>query len=412
MDGRSILLVFFTSLLISACNTNPATVTPNNFALTKLQCSGTAIPNRFIVKWTNGNVTTVSSPDRDTFIREFMLPNGDAIEVAEHDQVVTFTQPLEVVQATSTPIPDDWGQQITQAPAVWQKGIEGQGILVAVVDAGVDLTHPQLKNQIYVNPGEIPNNKIDDDKNGFIDDVSGWDFANQSANVLPMTDHGTHVSGIILAEHSSGPVFGMAQKAKLLPLNFMSSDGSGTMGDAISAINYAALMGAKVINASWGGSGCSTVLESKIADLDGKGILFVTAAGNDSQDIGSFPSYPASYNLPSQITVGASSSHDYMAGFSNFSTTLVHLVAPGMNILSSVPNYTATDGTNQKNTAYMSGTSMATPFVTGAVALAWSYRPQATAAQIKAAILNGVDAGPFSVSTAGRLNISRTINQL
>lgn len=382
------------------------------FHETKPECAETAVPNSYVVHWKDGSVTVERGYTREDFEREIFEPNKDDIRMAEQDQSIQIS-PREAGAATNvraydnvmtSAVPDDqWGQTITAAPDVWAAGVKGAGVIVAVVDSGVDITHPQLRGRLAINVREIPGNGIDDDDNGYIDDVSGWDFDGNQPIVSDTAGHGTHVAGIILAEHGTSTMKGMAPEAKILPLDFMTAAGSGNIGNAILAIQYAAKQGARVINASWGGSPCSKTLSRTIADLEERGILFVAAAGNDGVDIDQLPEYPAAFALPNQITVGASTARDYTASFSNFSYHLVHLFAPGASILSTYPG-------NQ--VAALSGTSMAAPFVSGAAALLFSARPHATATQVRSALLNSVDPGNFAAMTKGRLNVKKALQNL
>ena len=296
-----------------------------------------------------------------------------------------------------------WGQEDTQVNSLWDKKIKGEGIIVAVVDAGVDINHPALINRILINTNEIPNNGIDDDNNGLVDDVAGYDFANQT----PYSEaaiHGSHVAGIIAAEPKDSPMLGIAPEAKLLPLNIMGEKGGGTLTSAILAIKYAQSRGAKIINASWGGSVCAESLKQIIISVADQGVLFISAAGNDGVDIQQSPEFPAAFGLPNQITVGATVPSGLMASFSNYSRNLVSILAPGHQILSTVPG----------GWQIASGTSMAAPFVSGIAALIWSAHPEAKMDQIKTAILGSVK-NPQNynpVQTQGRINAPLALERL
>lgn len=400
------------ALALTAC-ANDTTSQSASIAETKTECAATAVPNSYVVHWKDGSVSVARGYTRADFEREIFQPNKNDIQLAEQDQIVTVkpmgvagqvsnVRALDAVSA-STAADDQWGQFMIAAPDAWASGVKGAGVIVAVVDSGVDITHPQLKNQLATNAKEIPGNGIDDDGNGYVDDVHGWDFDGKQPIVSDSAGHGTHVSGIILAEHGTSTVKGMAPEAKLLPLDFMDAQGSGKVGDAILAIRYAADQGARVINASWGGTPCSQTLQKTIADLNTHGIMFIAAAGNDGVDIEQLPEYPAAFQSPNQITVGASTARDFMAGFSNFSFNLVQLFAPGSAIASTYPG---------NRIATLSGTSMATPFVTGAAALLFSAHPGATVQQVRAALLKSVAPGNFAAASKGRLNVKKALDSM
>ncbi len=404
--------------LLSSCNSDQSTPPTTQFSSSnKAGCTGAEIKNRFIVKWKNGNVSTENAQDKEEFTRGFVTAFSDQIEYVEPDHMIHLDvreSSQNTARSQSAPA-TDWGQQMVQAPAAWSQGINGGGVVVAVVDSGADYKHPQLADQIAMNPGEMgtdasgkdkSSNSVDDDGNGFIDDVRGYNFADpdesgpaQAANdPMDTNEHGTHVSGIIAAKHSAGPILGMAEGAKILPLRFINASGGGSVSAAIKAINYASMMHAKVINASWGGSDCSKALQDTIAGLEAKGVLFVAAAGNDNENLDNTPSYPAAYAIPGQITVVATTELDAQAEFSNYSFSLTQIGAPGLGIVSTVPG---------GKILSLDGTSMATPFVAGAAALLFGMKPQASVAEVKAALLKSVDQTQIAVSSGGRMNVKK-----
>jgi len=282
------------------------------------------------------------------------------------------------------------------ADQAWDYGTS-TSIVTAVIDTGVDYRHQDLAANIWSNRGEIVGNGIDDDRNGYIDDTRGWDFANNDNDPNDDNGHGTHVAGTIGATGNNGiGVTGVAWTAQIMPLKFLDKDGAGALSDAIEAINYARVNGAKVINASWGGGGFSSALQSAITQFIGVGGVFVAAAGNDGANNATTPSYPANYN--GVISVGASTRTDALASFSNFGTN-VEIVAPGQSILSTLPGNTY---------GSLSGTSMATPHVAGAVALLWGQNPTKTATQITDAIFANTDTILRGTqSQYGRLNLGK-----
>jgi len=252
-------------------------------------------------------------------------------------------------------------------------------------------THGDLRSNIWINPGEGSRaDRKDNDRNGFVDDIHGWDFNANNASVYDgaADDHGTHVAGTVAAVANNGAgVFGVCPSAKLITAKFLGANG-GTTAGAVKAINYLTqLKLAKRINLvatnnSWGGGGYSQALYDAIRAAGDANILFIAAAGNSGLDIDTTPSYPASYQLPNVIAVAAIGQNGQRASFSNYGVKSVHIAAPGVNVVSTVPTARGAAGY-----AYMSGTSMAAPHVTGAAALYVSLNPCATAAQTREALL-------------------------
>jgi subtilisin-like proprotein convertase family protein len=274
--------------------------------------------------------------------------------------------------------------------------------VTAVIDTGVDYTHPDLASNIWTNTDEVAGNGIDDDGNGFVDDVRGWDFVNNDSDPMDDNGHGTHVAGTIGAVGNNGiGVTGVAWTASIMPLKFLDQSGSGSLSDAIKAIQYARVNGAKIINASWGGGGFSSALQSAITQFITSGGLFVAAAGNEATNNDVTPSYPANYQ--GVISVGASTRTDTRASFSNYGTS-VDVFAPGQSILSTLPG---------NRYGSLSGTSMATPQVAGALALLWGQNPTLSATTISQALINSTDnVLRASNSTHGRINVGAAATSL
>jgi len=308
---------------------------------------------------------------------------------------------------------DNAGDTDIDALAAWNLTTGSRNVVVAVVDTGVDYNHPDLAANIWTNPREIVGNGIDDDGNGFVDDVHGYNFADNTSDPMDDQSHGTHVSGTIGAVGNNGTgVVGVNWSVSIMALKFLDATGSGYTSDAVRAINYATMMrtrygvNVRVMNHSWGGPGFSAALHDAIQASGNAGILNAVAAGNDSANVDSAPSYPAAYDCSNMLTVAATTSQDQLASFSNWGTTSVDLAAPGYQILSTVPN---------GGYATYSGTSMATPHVSGVAALAWALKPDATVAEVRNAILQGVDhlsALNGRVATGGRLNAYNTLQLL
>ncbi len=414
MDVRKPALFAALFLVISSCQKNRPVdnvLESKQFSLSEKPCAEQRIENKFLVQWKDGTVEAMTASDYESFKTDFVEPNLDQLKRVEFDRVIHLSQP-DTSSTSVAGFSQDWGQKSISADAAWSAGITGQGITVGVVDTWVDPSHPQLKNQFAVNTGEIPDNGIDDDNNGYIDDYYGGAFYTEATpppgqkNPIPL--HGTHVSGIIAADPAAGSIKGLAYNAKIIEAAFLNSQGSGSFSDASRALDYMMARHVKIINASWGGPDCSKIMYDKFQEVANAGILMVVAAGNDHVDIGQVLESPASFNIFNQITVAANTPYDLLTTFSNYSTLLTHLTAPGENIFSTVPVMAYPNGI-----ASMSGTSMAAPFVTGAAALVWSARPQATMQQVRNALLKSVDTSDvLPLVTKGRLNIQRAIAEI
>ena len=340
------------------------------------------------------------------------LPRGkamaDAMTELEADGLVEFVEPnwvytrQQVVQNPNDPRGAElWGMLAeTTSPAnpygsgalaAWNAGqLCNSAVHVGVIDEGLMVNHTDLRSNIWVNAREIASNRLDDDRNGYINDINGWDFAGRNNSVYDgvSDDHGTHVAGTIAASANNATgVYGVCPNAKLISAKFLGLLG-GTTANAVLALDYITNLkrthNLRIVatNNSWGGGGFSQSLYDAISRANAANILFIAAAGNSNINMDVTPQYPASYNLPNVIAVAAIDSAGNRASFSNYGATRAHIAAPGVNILSTVPG-----SRNTVAYASYSGTSMATPHVAGAAALYASLNPCATAAQIKEAIL-------------------------
>lgn len=325
---------------------------------------------------------------------------NEAVEYAEPDyyyQVLTPNDPrypqqwaLENSgQTGGTPDAD------VNAESMWNIETGQSSIVIGVIDTGVDYNHPDLAPNMWKNPGEIAGDNIDNDNNGYIDDVYGINAILGNGNPMDDNMHGTHVSGTIGAKGNNNVgVVGVAQNVQIAACKFLSSQGSGSISDAIECMQYFAKLkqaGVNLISTSnsWGGGSRSQSMEDAIKahrDLD---ILFIAAAGNESNNNDNQASYPATYQISNVISVAATDSNDRLASFSNYGTKTVHVAAPGVKILSTVPN----NGYSE-----LSGTSMATPHVTGLSAIIKSHFPLLDYKGIKSLILSSGTLIP-SVST-------------
>lgn len=278
--------------------------------------------------------------------------------------------------------------------------------IVAVVDTGVDIDHYVFRDSgaIWTNSREIAGNGVDDDFNGYIDDIHGWNFVANRPATADADNHGTHVAGIVLGATQDILADTLEPaKVRIMPLKFLDGSGSGTTSAAVNAINYAVNMGAKVINCSWGGASYSRALHDALSHAYKNSVLVVTAAGNYSSNNDSAAIYPANYPVPSNLAVAASTDADRLANFSNYGGTTVHLAAPGSYVYSTMPGDWFSS---------LSGTSMAAPFVAGVAALALREAPQISAYQLQQLVLSTVDNAPQTrgqTITSGRINADRMV---
>ncbi len=308
------------------------------------------------------------------------LQAEDAVEVAGLDYVIHTTQ------FTNDPFVDDqWGLVETpgvNASGAWNTATGTATVVVAVIDTGIQLNHPDLAASIWINPGEIANNGIDDDDNGYVDDINGWDFWNWDNN--PDDDdidgHGTHIAGTIGAVTNNGiGVAGIAPNVRLMALKVFNADGVAYSNDFYLALEYALANGAHVSNNSWGGYGEHPAMEALIDAAGQVGHIFVTAAGNEETNTDITPHYPSAYQSDNLISVGALDQSGQMASFSNYGRTSVDVAAPGRDIFSTV---------NNGSYDWMSGTSMAAPHVTGVVALLRSIEPNLIPSAIREILID------------------------
>ena len=369
------------------------------------------------------------------------LPQGvrvrDAIIRYMQDPDVEYAEPNYIRSARST-VPNDqlfglqWDLKNAQTPGVdismasaWDIISENSGLTVAVLDTGADYTHPDLAGNIWANPGEPSCATVNDnDRDGYVADCRGWNFVNDNNNPMDDDGHGTHVSGTIGAVgNNSLGIAGIMWKVKIMPLKILDNAGIGTVSDEVAAIEYAITKGAKIINASFAGDQFSNAEFDAIKAANAAGLLLVTAAGNgNNNDIGSnndaTPVYPGNYDLPNIISVAATDQNDHIASFSNFGPATVHVAAPGVSILSTVPSSLRFPFCGPSPFAgyeYCDGTSMAAPHVTGLAGLVASYYAGLTPSQLRAMIMRYVDTLPKlqgNVKSGGRINAYKTVSAL
>lgn len=331
---------------------------------------------------------------------EYIEPNYIMDKFDVQEQVATYTQSYAPTQVANA-----WGIESSIA----SKG----KVVVAIIDTGLDKNHKVFKTvanggtgALWINQAEANGTPgIDDDANGFVDDVNGWNFINNTANFYDDDKHGTHVAGIVVGTSTDiGTLPYTESSIQVMPLKFLDAQGSGSTANAIKAVYYAISNGAKVINNSWGGSGYSRALHEALSYAYSYKLTIVCAAGNYTKNNDSVAMYPANYDIPSNISVAATDTYDALASFSNYGYSTVSVAAPGVNINSTVP------GVN--TFSMLSGTSMASPFVAGLAALALREAPTLSGYQIKNLIMARGDSQNLlagRVRTGARVNAYKTI---
>ena len=327
-----------------------------------------------------------------------------------------------------------WGMKDIGTEAAWNFNRGNNKIIVAVIDTGVDYTHEDLLPNLWRNKNEIPGNGIDDDKNGYIDDIIGWDFISNDNKPYDLAatsigellnggnpGHGTHCAGNVAAAGANGKgISGVAPKAQIMALRFIGNEG-GTTADAIKAIHYAVDNGATILSNSWGSEGEdpsegteNLALRESVSYAESKNVLFIAAAGNGHQGAGynndtdAKPAYPASYENENIISVAAIDAANNLGSFSNWGVKSVDIGAPGVKVFSTTVGGKYSDTVIELLNATWDGTSMACPHVAGAVALYWSVHPEKNWKEVKAAILNSAKRIPSlegKVLSNGKLNV-------
>lgn len=369
-----------------------------------------AVPGEYIVK-----LRTPISEDKETFnyfserlgavvksaipsfnilvIQRPVFEKSESVKkILAEDELVEYVEPNLIYRISRTP--NDpmygqlWGMKNKNKPgidigaeAAWDIETGDKNLVVAVIDTGINYNHPDLKDNLWTNTAEL-NGKpgVDDDGNGVVDDIYGYNAAAQTGDPLDDHGHGSHCAGTIGASGNDGKgIVGVAWNVKLMGVKFLTASGGGSLDGAIRAVDYATKMGAKILSNSWGGGGFSQALKEAIERSDAAGALFVAAAGNDSNNNDSRPTYPATYDVPNVLSVAAIDSNGNLASFSNYGRTKVHVAAPGVGITSA-----------NKNGTYdtWSGTSMACPHVSGIAALLFSHDRGLSSHEVKQRIVS------------------------
>ena len=334
------------------------------------------------IKLSYGDLYLVKVPsDKNLVMIRNIFESNPEVAYAEPNFVYRAINGNDMILNTMTEDPrfgELWGLKNTGANAPGgARGIEGadvdavkawevtkgsKAVKVAVIDTGIDYNHPDLADNMWVNEAELNGEEgVDDDENGYVDDIRGWDFSFNDNDSIDGHSHGTHCAGTIGGVHDNGEgVAGVMADVTLVPVKFLSDGGSGSTAGAVKAIDYATSLDVDVMSNSWGGGGFSEALKDSIVRAKEAGIVFVAAAGNSSSDNDQRPHYPSNYDVENVVSVAAHTAQDVLASFSCYGKTTVHIAAPGHKILSTVKN---------GGYAAYSGTSMATPHVSGAIGL-------------------------------------------
>ncbi|MBK7977514.1 MAG: S8 family serine peptidase [Deltaproteobacteria bacterium] len=339
-----------------------------------------------------------------------------AIASLSKNPLVQYAEPNHIVHTLATPNDPSYsllyGMNNTgqtggtadadiDAPEAWDVTTGSSSVLVGDIDTGLDYNHPDLAANVWTNPGEVAGNGIDDDANGYVDDVHGINTITGSGDPMDDNEHGTHTAGTIGAVGNNGVgVVGVAWNVKILPCKFLNAGGSGSIADATECLQYTTSKGVRLTSNSWGGGGYDQSFQDALTAAETAGILFIAAAGNAASNNDAVANYPSNYPNANVIAVAATDHNDALASFSSYGATTVDVAAPGVNTYSTVP-------VSMGSYASLSGTSMATPHVSGLAALIWSQNPSLTAAQVKSRILLTTEAKPGlagKVLTGGRIN--------
>ncbi len=375
--------------------------------------AGSAQVERHIHKQVGSKTVKRFSQNQDLELVEFNTSASmlEMLEAFQQDPSVDYVEPNYFLHTFATPLDPSYTSQWNlnnigqsggtldadiNAPLAWDMTTGSSNTVVGVIDSGVDYTHPDLAANMWTNSREIPNNNIDDDNNGYIDDIFGVNTINESGDPFDDDGHGTHVAGILGARGNNGVgIAGINWQVEIIACKFLVAEDSGLTSDAVECLDYFLALKNRAIdpvnivvtNNSWGGAGFSQALFDAIEAHQNAGILFVAAAGNDGEDIDLNPSYPASYELGNVISVAATDDDDQLSSFSNFGRFSVDVGAPGSGILSTVPTGSC-PSCSPSGYAFFSGTSMATPHVAGLAALLHTQDPARNATTIRNLILS------------------------
>ena len=437
INNRHIPTLLIAIFLVSPCVEHAVMAQDRPQPVTSIGTTIQTESDRVIVKYRSRSAALVSGQlhelSRAEVIKRLSLINADVVRIPEdssRDELIAWYEeqpdveyaepdyrvfPIGGIAAATTPDDARYQEQYhlnntgqaggttdadVDAPEAWDITTGDSTIIVAVIDTGIDAEHPDLLANMWVNEGEIAGDSIDNDGNGFVDDIHGWDFAHDDNSIYDSADddyHGTHVAGTIGAVSNNGTgVAGVAWNVRIMSLKFLGASG-GYTSDAVDALAYAKANGAKFTSNSWGGGGESQALKDAIIAHGG---LFIAASGNSGRNTDTDPSYPAAYDLDLIISVAATDRYDGLASFSNYGEISVDLGAPGVAILATWPD---------NDYRAISGTSMATPVVSGTAVLVYAQFPDLSPSAMKHRLMYG---GDMITALGGKTVSGRRINAL
>lgn len=340
--------------------------------------------------------------ERDSIeVRDLLSVEG--VEYVEPDYPIHL-----MFQSNDPKLSSQWAHEVVRSAQAWDVSRGNHSVIVAVIDSGVDYLHSDLAGNIWKNPDEVLDG-LDNDGNGLVDDIRGWNFAGNNSNVVAddRSYHGTHVAGTVGAVGNNGVgVSGHAQSVQILPIKFLSSSGSGYTSDAIRGMDYAISKKARIISSSWGSRNYSQAMIDALERVRIAGAIFVAAAGNNGTSNDSTGFYPSGYPHSNIVAVASSGKTDVLSRFSNYGAKTVDLAAPGESI-------TSTKNGNAYQT--ISGTSMATPLVSGVLATMVALRPDLSNVDLIQALLDTVDKVPSmsgKLVSGGRINSARALQRI
>ncbi len=369
------LLLFLSTLILFVACDKKQPLSIENY---NKKCLEAKIHGQFLVEYSNGTYEVILASSKKDFFNKILSKENIAFLEKKNLKILDIDLNFKVKTSATTFLPIkkliadiNLGPHMLNAPYLWNQGFYGKGVTIALIDSGYDISHPLLKNSVQERPLKL---RTDEDQSGFINNKIGWDFINNKPLTKDLAAHGTIVGSIIAADHTDNFQFSMAPQAKIIPLTalkpFNTTQVLGSSNSVINSIEYAIAKKVDLINASWAGNICSKFIRKKIKKATDKNIIFVTSAGNQNINLNQKPIFPASFPFSLVISVGALNSDFSKQEDSNYGED-VDFFALGSNVIAAMPRAFLTPPPG------VSGTSVATPFITGGLALLKSAFPTA-----------------------------------